>query len=77
MTTNIILSDDEQLKIVSWHGYSHSQFRITYGGGGPVGMEFLVDSDENGTSLAIWNPWRNEWSRVNLVNLGKSQDAVV
>lgn len=44
----------------------YQELRISMLGGGPRGLEFIVKADVNGTELAVWNPWRNEWATVAL-----------
>lgn len=65
----------EETRIRSYLAYpsTHGEIRLVQTGGGPGGIEFIVDCSEEGASLAVWNPFRHEWAVLKMVGMGDSR----
>lgn len=61
---------DEHVRLTAHPTSIHQEVRATLNGGGPGGIELIAYADAEGASIAVWNPFRHEWARVNLVGLG-------
>jgi NADH dehydrogenase FAD-containing subunit len=68
-----VTTDTQNVKLTAHPTSVHQEVRVTLNGGGPGGIELIAHADEDGASIAIWNPFRNEWARVNLVSLGSTR----
>lgn len=60
-------------RLTGSHGETWQEVRLSYLAGGPGGAEFVVDVDETGATLKVWNPYRHEWASLQLPGHGDSR----